>query len=221
MLQLIIFDMDWVLLDSPVYIEQSFHKLFQEKYGIDISWSDRKRYLWRALKEQIPMYSEEYNINIDLTPEEFSTLAFSYELELYKSHLQKNIDVISLIESAHQNNIKVAVATSSTHKRAETILSVLGIDDLLDAFITIEDVEHGKPAPDLFLKAAEILWIAPIASVVIEDAINGIQAATAANMKSIWKITDYHTQEEFLEAGAKLTFSQFNTLSLSDLQNIF
>jgi len=80
------------------------------------------------------------------------------------------------------------VATSSSRRRAKIMLDLLGVSPLLDAFITCEDVEKSKPDPAIFLKAAETLGIQPQDCIVVEDAVNGIQAAQAGGMKSAGKI---------------------------------
>jgi beta-phosphoglucomutase len=65
------------------------------------------------------------------------------------------------------------------------ISEVLGLHKYLDAFVSGETVPRGKPAPDIFLKAAAILGIEPTHCLVIEDAVAGVQAAHAGGMKCI------------------------------------
>src|SRR6185437_9725728 len=67
----------------------------------------------------------------------------------------------------------------------ETIMRLLGLGGWLDAYVSGEDVAHGKPAPDIFLRAAERLRIAPAHSLVIEDAPAGVAAAHAGGMRCI------------------------------------
>ncbi len=65
------------------------------------------------------------------------------------------------------------------------VSEVLGLNRYLDALVSGDNVPHGKPAPDVFLKAAATLGVAPAVSLVIEDAVAGVQAAHAAGMRCI------------------------------------
>jgi beta-phosphoglucomutase-like phosphatase (HAD superfamily) len=76
-----------------------------------------------------------------------------------------------------------------------------------------------KPAPDIFLKAAELLQIEPENCVVVEDAINGIQAAQSAGMKVIVKVKPSRSKEGFDKADRM--FQEFDEISLLDLQHLF
>ena len=218
MLKAIIFDMDWVLADSTESIRKSFAKIF-EKYWVDISQWDKRKYLWRALKDQLDMLKEEYHVQRDIPVKEFSDEAFQYELEFMKDKLHPDPEIQNFIQEAKEKWNKIAVATSSSRRRAKIMLDLLGVSPLLDAFITCEDVEKSKPDPAIFLKAAETLGIQPQDCIVVEDAVNGIQAAQAGGMKSAGKIWPEQTREEL--SIADIVFSDFSEISISDLENIF
>ena len=79
----------------------------------------------------------------------------------------------------------MAVATGSTRESALTSLRAIGVHDLFDAVISSQDVGRPKPAPDVFLKAAEHIAVAPSQCVAFEDADAGLQAARAAGMLTV------------------------------------
>lgn len=187
MLQAIIFDMDGVLINSSGYIGKSFALVFK-KYGIDISQSDKKKHLGKSLSDQMKIWKEEFNIQQEINVEDFSKEALTYQLEFMKDELHPNKYIQKLIADAKKKGIKIAVGTSSHKERAITMLKLVEIFDKLDILVTFEDVEKGKPSPDIFLKAAELVNVQPENCVVIEDALNGIQAARAAHMKVIGKV---------------------------------
>ncbi|AHB41465.1 HAD family hydrolase [candidate division SR1 bacterium RAAC1_SR1_1] len=218
MLQAIIFDMDGVLVIGTGYVWKSF-SIVLNKYGIDISQSDRKKYLGKSLADQIKMWKEEYNIQQDIILEDFAKEALTYQLEFMKNELHPDKDVQKLIAEAKEKGIKIAVGTSSHKERAITMLKLVGVFDKIDALATFEDVENAKPAPDIFLKAAELMNIQPENCLVIEDALNGIEAARAAHMKVIGKVGPHHTKEE-LEI-ADFVFENFDEITLQNIENLF
>ncbi|GGB94133.1 carotenoid dehydrogenase [Marinobacterium zhoushanense] len=77
---------------------------------------------------------------------------------------------------------KIGIGTGAKREGAEIILSAVGLLDQVDALVTSSDVEHGKPAPDTFLKVAQLLGVNPGDCVVFEDTEIGRQAAFAAGM---------------------------------------
>lgn len=218
MLKAIIFDMDWVLVKTNWANWKSFVKVF-EKYWVDIQQSDRKKYLWRSLEDQLKMWKEEYNIKKDITLEDFQKEALWYQLEIMKDVLIPDPYVIKLVDDAKIKGIKIAVATSSEKNRAIKMLWLVWIYDKLDTFVSCEDVIKSKPEPDIFLKASDLIKIKPENCIVIEDALNGIRAAKSAWMKVVWKLWFHHTKEEF--SIADLVFSDFNEVNLSDLEALF
>ena len=78
-----------------------------------------------------------------------------------------------------------AIATGSAMPGASRTLAAAGLSGLFDVILTPDEVEHGKPAPDMFLKAAELLGASPDRCVVFEDAEPGMKAAAAAGMDCI------------------------------------
>ena len=85
-----------------------------------------------------------------------------------------------------ENGIPIAAATSTDREKTMIHLAESGIDTAFDAIVTGDMIEHGKPAPDIFLKAAELLGVLPEDCVVLEDSHAGIRAAHAAGMKGIY-----------------------------------
>jgi len=219
MIKAIIFDMDGVLITSEGSISKSFNMAL-EKYGVEIKSKDKKKYLGRSLRDQLEMWKEEYSkIPKDLDINQFSKETLAHQLELLKERLIPNNTILNLISDTKDEGIKIAVATSSSKYRAEIFLKLLGIFDQLDALVTADDVSCHKPNPDVFLEAAKRLNISPEDCVVIEDAVNGIQAANNAGMKSVAFVTENHSEEDFFEAD--YIFSNFKDLKLKDLKNLF
>ncbi len=91
--------------------------------------------------------------------------------------------VRNILHTAKQKSIKTAVASSTAYEKVVRILKAVGIFDEMDYVVSGEDLERPKPAPDIYLKAAETLQILPRDCAVIEDSTAGIEAAHAAGMR--------------------------------------
>lgn len=93
--------------------------------------------------------------------------------------------VKDIFEYIRNNGLKCAVATSTRRESAEKTLHEIGVWDYLDAIVYGDEVEHGKPEPDIFLRAAKAIGVNPSEAVVVEDSINGIKAGYAADMRVV------------------------------------
>ena len=87
------------------------------------------------------------------------------------------------LEQLRQMTLHLAVATSSVSASARPFLDRTGIRSLFSVVVTGDEVQQGKPHPDIYLRTAKNLGVAPEACLVIEDALAGVAAAKAANMR--------------------------------------
>ncbi|NEA34132.1 HAD family phosphatase [Streptomyces sp. SID13031] len=100
------------------------------------------------------------------------------------AHLQPVPGVREVLDRLDAEGITYCLASSGTHRRIHTALTTVGFWDRFEGRIfSSEDVEHGKPAPDLFLHAASTLGVKPADCVVVEDSPLGVAAANAAGMR--------------------------------------
>lgn len=93
--------------------------------------------------------------------------------------------VKDIFEYIRNNGLKCAVATSTRRESAEKTLYEIGVWDYLDAVVYGDEVERGKPEPDIFLRAAKAIGVNPSEAVVVDDSINGIKAGYAADMRVV------------------------------------
>jgi HAD superfamily hydrolase (TIGR01509 family) len=108
---------------------------------------------------------------------------FSGELfTLIDTELALFDDAVDAARSLRERGVPVAVASSSPRERLHRTLGRAGLLDAFDVTVAGDEVAHGKPAPDMFLLAAERLGVEPGSCVVIEDSPPGVQAGLAAGM---------------------------------------
>jgi beta-phosphoglucomutase-like phosphatase (HAD superfamily) len=114
----------------------------------------------------------------------------------------------------------MAVASSGSSGRVHFILDRLGIQEHFSTVVTGDDVHHGKPNPEIFWKAAELLAARNNDTLVIEDAVSGVIAARNAGMKCM-AIASNGRAEALRSAGAEIVVPDFRSVSLDQLAALF
>ncbi|MBB63938.1 MAG: hypothetical protein CMO81_02620 [Waddliaceae bacterium] len=128
--------------------------------------------------------------------------------ELYRGFIRnEGIDllpgVLPFLDFLHRHKVPCCVASSTDRKNILCIMEQTGITSYFEGIVSAEDVSKGKPDPEVFMKAAELLSCAPNTCVVIEDAPVGIQAGKAAGMK-VLAVQTSHEKEKLKQADAVL-----------------
>jgi HAD superfamily hydrolase (TIGR01509 family) len=210
-IDLIIFDCDGVLVDSEV-ISCRAHANALTLHGYPISSEQvSRRFLGRSTKQANLEIETELGRKLpeayhgDLQDELFRS--FEADLEAIRGiH-----DVLDVVTQA------VCVASSGSHQRMQVSLGSTGLHERLAPNIfSSSQVKNGKPAPDLFLFAADQMGVPPERCVVIEDSLAGIAGARAAGMTVFGFCGGSHCgdghAETLLQAGANLTFADMHQL---------
>jgi HAD superfamily hydrolase (TIGR01509 family) len=179
----LIFDMDGLLVDSEPFAEAAMRS-FLERYGHVLTDEVSVRLLGRRVPEAIQIVAEHYGMVDDHT--ELETLYNEIRLAAIRGNLRPLPGAVEIIAFGRDNGLRLALATSNTREHVNLSLAEAALADLFDAEATGEEVERGKPEPDIFLLAATRLGAAPGGCVVLEDSAAGIAAAKAAGMRAIW-----------------------------------
>jgi len=106
----------------------------------------------------------------------------------------KEISVVTDVVRKYHGKLPMSIGTGSTQFGARRTLSILGLEDYFNPIITADDVLNFKPAPDTFLKCAELMGVKPEDCLVFEDGILGIQAAESVGMMVV-DVNDYFKME--------------------------
>ena len=179
----VIFDMDGVLTDSEPLICEAAMRMFREK-GCEVSPEDFRPFVGAGENRYIGGVAEKHGIALDLASAKKRT--YEIYLELVPTRLRAFPGAVELVRACKAADGRVAVASSADRIKVNANLDQIGLPPGdWDAVIVAEDVERRKPAPDIFLAAAQRLGVSPRDCVVIEDAPNGIRAAKAAGMKCV------------------------------------
>ena len=194
---LVIFDMDGVLADTGSIHFQSWTKMAREDANAEFT---REFFEETFGQQSIPITRKLVGPKVEQAlVEKWADLKEKYYREMVKDKLESLPGAIELIRDLKKKNAKLAIGSSGPAENVELLLTTLRIKKYFDIVITAEDVENGKPAPDVFSIVASRLNLEPENCIVIEDAPVGIEAAKRAGMKSIG-LTTTHKKEELHQA---------------------
>lgn len=121
------------------------------------------------------------------------------------------------LAQAQAAGVVMAVASAGGRRNIAFVLDSLNIRPYFQAIVSGEDVQNGKPAPDLFLKAADLLGVRPAECLVFEDAWHGVEAARRAGMAAIVLTTSIDPQTIGPESNIMTAVPHFAALSIADL----
>ncbi|MGW6706459.1 HAD family hydrolase [Streptomyces sp. NPDC054956] len=176
----VIFDLDGTLVDSePNYYESGRRTL--ERHGVpDFTWEQHSRYIGIGTLETLEILRDAHGIEAPV--EQLLAEQNAAYLELARTQTEAYPEMRRFVERLHADGIPMAVASGSSLEAIDAVLAGTGLDALLTTVVSAEEVERGKPAPDVFLEAARRLGSEPADCVVVEDAAPGALAAHAAGM---------------------------------------
>ena len=178
--KLVIFDLDGVLVDSEPLYFKALNYVLQANSAVPLKDEENRgligttvEHTWTAVMQMrslpLPLeyYIERYSERV------------AQEIE---SHMEVVAGATIIIKQARAEDIPIAVASSSFRKWVDQKLRVIGLGDQFDFVIAGDEIERGKPAPDIYLEAANRLAVPPGRCLAIEDSPSGISAAVAAGM---------------------------------------
>ncbi len=184
MIRAVLFDMDGTLLDSEkIYRRtwvQAMHDLEldmdEEQFFRDVSGMNMAGI--KAFCKQA--------YGVDFPIDELAETRRAHLMAFLENHLPPlKPGVPQILETLREKGIGIVLATSSGYAYATKLLQRLGIDTYFDAVMAGDRVEHGKPHPEIFLRAAELIGRTPEECVVAEDSQNGVRAGHAAGMRTV------------------------------------
>jgi HAD superfamily hydrolase (TIGR01509 family) len=177
----VVFDLDGVIVDSEHVWDEVREELARERGG---RWHDR------AQTDMMGMSSPEWSrymhdvIGLAESPTEIDDLVVRRLLDRYATHLPLIDGAVEAVTRLAKT-FPLALASSSNRPVIDAVLGAAGLVSSFEATVSSEEVQRGKPAPDVFLEAARRLDAPPERCAAVEDSGNGIRAAHAARMRVI------------------------------------
>ena len=178
-----IFDCDGTLVDSMPLHHRAWRAAF-EHHDAPFDFTEEIFYAHAGVPdlEIVRILNERFDSNLD----GHSVDQFKHDYFMEELHTLQTVTAVETIARRLHGKKPLAVASGSALELVQPSLEHTGLRQLFETVVTVEMVEHGKPAPDMFLLCAERMKVAPETCLVFEDGQAGIEAANAAGMKSVF-----------------------------------
>lgn len=184
----LIFDMDGLLVDSEPLADLAMIE-FLRRHGHVAREEYAARLLGRRLPDAVALFIEWYGLH-----GEFDALVAEFDAirtEAILGNLRRMPGAAEIVAFGRTAGLRLALATSNRRHQADISLQETDLTSHFDAEVTGDDIDRGKPFPDIFLAAAAALGVEPDGCIVLEDAPAGVSAATAAGMRSVFVPNGY------------------------------
>jgi len=195
--------MDGVLCDSEPFICEAACRMFREVHHQEVRPEDFLPFVGAGEDRYLGGVAEKYGVTLSMPADK--TRTYDLYLQIIKGRLHPLPGVREFVAAARRNGLRRAVATSADRPKLEGNLEQIRLPaSEFDAVVTGSEIARKKPHPDIFLLAAQRLDLPPADCLVIEDAVNGLQAAVAAGCQTLGLTTSFDAQT-LRNAGAQST----------------
>ncbi|WP_347290659.1 HAD family phosphatase [Kluyvera georgiana] len=203
MIKAVIFDMDGVLIEAKDWHYEALNKALN-LFGYNISRFDHlTKFDGLPTKDKLNMLSAEYSLPVELH-EFINEMKQKYTMEIVHTKCKPLFIHEYALSKLKSEGFKLAVASNSIKNTVITMMEKAALSSYLDFMLSNEDVKKGKPDPEIYVKAMDVLGIKPYECVVVEDNENGIRAAKAAgaHVMPVNEVTDviYRNISEFIKS---------------------
>lgn len=217
MLEAIIFDMDGVLVDSEYTYFQSKSQILSEAgHEVEDSYhfqfmGTTSDYMWEKMKQEfsLPLSVAEY----------IQQMTALRQAMIKRDGIRVIPHVQEFVKGLSQAGLKLAVASSSSLAEIKVNLAEIGLSEYFSEVVCTEEVEHSKPAPDVYLATAERIGIMPENCLGIEDTKNGTGAVRNAGMVCVGFANPAFPKQDL--AFADRVVSSFSELDADSLTKIY
>lgn len=214
----VLFDMDGLMVDTESLATEAFiHSA--KKQGYDMTKEETLLVLGFTTKS-IYEFWENYFKNSDVSGKQLVDDHYKYiENILFTTGPRKMPYIEELLKYLKESNYKVAVASSSNMDHIINNMEKTGLKKYIDEFASGAEVENGKPAPDVFLLAAERLGVKPENCLVLEDSKSGVLAGSSAGAKVIMVPDMFKPDEECKERTYRIVGNLGEVISILEEKN--
>ncbi|MGQ4733133.1 MULTISPECIES: HAD-IA family hydrolase [Streptomyces] len=191
-LRAVVFDLDGVLVDSFEVMRAAFTLAYAEVVGDgEPPFEEYNRHLGRYFPDIMRIMGLPLEMEAPFVRESYRR---AHQVPLFPG-------VSELLQELRERGLKLAVATGKSGPRARSLLGQLGVLDLFDHVIGSDEVARPKPAPDIVLRALELMRVLPSEAVMIGDAVTDLASARSADVTAVAAMWGETAEAELLAAG--------------------
>lgn len=194
----IIFDLDGTMVDS-MWMWRQIDKEFMAAHGLELTDDLELAIEGMSFQETAEYFVRTYPLTE--TAEELMDIWVDMAMHKYRYEVPMKPALDAFLREMKQRGIKMGIATSNARTLLDAVAQAHGLYDYMDAVLTANEVKRGKPAPDIFLAAADKLHLAPADCLVFEDIPQGIRAGLAAGMH-VCAVSDEYSHAQDAEKRA-------------------
>ena len=180
----VIFDMDGLLLDTETLWHEAEAELFR-RHGDEFTWDDKMAVIGTSYEHTSVYFADRLGL-----PREQGGALVAEMLQLMHGLLRQAVDArpgaVELVARLTDlDGVALGLASNSPRYLVDDALGTAGLTDAFEVIVTSDDVEHAKPAPDIYRLACERLGVDPADAIALEDSASGVAAAKAAGLTVI------------------------------------
>lgn len=212
-----LFDMDGVLVPNAAYHLKAWY-VFAKNHGVALTEAGYMNHM----NGHVAKDSLEFLFKRPLSADELHQYTEEKEAvyrDLYRPDLAPTPGLIPFLSTLKASDIRLAVGTSAPVSNIGFTLDGIQIRSYFEAIVDASMIERGKPDPQIYLKAAERVGVAPNRCIVFEDAFAGIEAGIRAGMKVVALATT-HTRDELVDTGASLIIGDFSEINVEIISKL-
>ena len=180
----VIFDMDGLLLDTETLWHESEVELFKRR-GAEFTWDDKMAVIGTSYDFTARYFADRLRVPREQGPALVDEMvALMHERVLRQADTRPGArELVERLRAVP--GVRLGLASNSPRFLVDDALSTAGLTDAFETIVTPADVEHAKPAPDIYLRACRDLGVEPSEALALEDSASGVAAAKAAGLTCI------------------------------------
>jgi HAD superfamily hydrolase (TIGR01509 family) len=203
----VIFDMDGLLLDTETLWHEAEVELFR-RHGAEFTWDDKMAVIGTSYDFTARYFADRLG-----RPHEAGAGLVDEMVELMHERVRRQVQArpgaVELVERLRNlDGVRIGLASNSPRFLVEDALATAGLTGAFETIVTSSDVEHAKPAPDIYLRACADLGVAPSDALALEYSASGVAAAKAAGLTCIavpqYAETDVSAADRIVESLEEL-----------------